>query len=93
MAVYTPVSDQDLSDFLQNYDIGEVIGLTEITEGVENSNFILKTSLDSYILTLYEKRVSADDLPFFMKLISELYIRDISCPKPIKNKYGNIISK
>lgn len=47
MAVYTPVSDQDLSDFLQNYDIGEVISLTEITEGVENSNFILKTSLDS----------------------------------------------
>ena len=43
MAVYTPVSDQDLSDFLQNYDIGEVISLKEITEGVENSNFILKT--------------------------------------------------
>ena len=93
MAVYTPVSDQDLSDFLQNYDIGEVISLTEITEGVENSNFILKTSLDSYILTLYEKRVSADDLPFFMKLISELYNRDISCPKPIKNKHGDIINK
>ena len=55
MAVYTPVSDQELSDFLQNYDIGDVISLTEITEGVENSNFILKTRLDSYILTLYEK--------------------------------------
>ena len=93
MAVYTPVSDQDLSDFLQNYDIGEVLSLTEITEGVENSNFVLKTNLNNYILTLYEKRVHADDLPFFMQLISELYNRDISCPKPVKNKLGNIINK
>ena len=93
MAVYTPVSKQDLSDFLKNYDVGEVISLTEITEGVENSNFVLKTSTDSYILTLYEKRVKADDLPFFMQLISELYDRNISCPKPIKNRNGNIINR
>ena len=66
MAVYTPVSDVEVTEFLQNYEIGDLISLTEITEGVENSNFLLKTSIDSYILTLYEKRVNAEDLPFFI---------------------------
>ena len=72
MAVYTPVSDIEVTEFLQNYEIGDLISLTEIKEGVENSNFLLRTSINSYILTLYEKRVNAEDLPFFMKLLSEL---------------------
>ncbi len=93
MAVYTPISESELSDFLHSYELGEILSLTGIAEGVENSNFILKTSLNSYILTLYEKRVSPDDLPFFMNLINELYKNEISCPKPIINKYGNIINK
>ena len=93
MAVYTPVSKSELSEFIHNYELGEIISLTEITEGVENSNFILKTSLSSYILTLYEKRVSPDELPFFMNLISELYNSKISCPKPIKDKHGDVINK
>ncbi len=93
MAVYTSVSNQELSDFLKNYQIGEILSLTEIPEGVENSNFILKTNLNKYILTLYEKRVSISDLPFFMKLIDELFENGISCPKPIPNLYGNIINR
>ena len=92
MAVYTPVSDVEVTEFLQNYEIGDLISLTEITEGVENSNFLLRTSIDSYILTLYEKRVNADDLPFFMKLLSELSQNEISCPRPIPDKNGNIIN-
>ena len=52
MAVYTPVSDVEVTEFLQNYEIGDLISLTEITEGVENSNFLLRTSIDSYILTV-----------------------------------------
>ena len=86
MAVYTPVSDLEVTEFLQNYEIGDLISLTEITEGVENSNFLLRTSIDSYILTLYEKRVNAEDLPFFMKLLSELSLNEISCPRPIPDK-------
>ncbi len=92
MAVYTPVSDIQLSDFLKDYALGDIISLTEITEGVENSNFILKTSLDNFILTLYEKRVSGDDLPFFMNLLSELHHQNINCPRPITNKNGDIIN-
>ena len=93
MAVYTPVSNKELSNFLQNYQIGEVISLTEISEGVENSNFLLKTSMNYYILTLYEKRVNVEDLPFFMKLINELFENGINCPRPIPNSHGNIINK
>ena len=92
MAVYTPVSDVEVTEFLQNYEIGDLISLTEITEGVENSNFLLRTSIDSYILTLYEKRINAEDLPFFMKLLSELSQNEISCPRPIPDKNGNTIN-
>ena len=92
MAVYTPVSDVEVTEFLQNYEIGDLISLAEITEGVENSNFLLRTSIDSYILTLYEKRINAEDLPFFMKLLSELSQNEISCPRPVPDKNGNTIN-
>ena len=93
MAVYTSVSNKELSDFLHNYQLGKTVSLTEISEGVENSNFLLKTELNNYILTLYEKRVNISDLPFFMRLIDELFESGFSCPRPVPNLYGNIINK
>ena len=66
MAVYTEVSDEDLAAFVARYEIGEVIACKGIAEGVENSNFLLQTERGSYILTLYEKRVARQDLPFFL---------------------------
>jgi homoserine kinase type II len=72
MAVYTEVSDEALSDFLALYDIGEVISFKGIAEGVENSNFLLRTTRSEFILTLYEKRVKATDLPFFVGLMEHL---------------------
>ena len=65
VAVYTEVSDEDLITFATEYDIGEVLSCKGIAEGVENSNFQLVTDQGSFILTLYEKRVNPDDLPFF----------------------------
>ena len=62
MAVYTEVSDQELTAFLRGYDIGRAMSLQGITEGVENSNYLLRTDQDSFILTLYEKRVVLEDL-------------------------------
>lgn len=64
MAVYTRVSEDQLNDFLGSYDIGTAVSFSGITEGVENSNYRLKTTKGDYILTLYEKRVNTDDLPF-----------------------------
>ena len=66
MAVYTDVSDEELESFIRSYDIGAVTSFKGIAEGVENSNFLLRTETGTYILTLYEKRVDPKDLPFFI---------------------------
>ena len=65
MAVYTEVSDEELEHFVSSYDIGAIVACKGIAEGIENSNYLLQTDRGSYILTLYEKRVSRDELPFF----------------------------
>jgi homoserine kinase type II len=88
MAVYTEVPDGDLSAFVNAYDIGEVVSCKGIAEGVENSNFLMRTTKGSYILTLYEKRVNRDDLPFFLGLMEHLAAKGLSCPTPIKARDG-----
>ena len=72
MAVYTDVAADELAEFLSDYDIGELLSYKGIAEGVENSNFLLHTSKGAYILTLYEKRVAVDDLPYFLSLMAHL---------------------
>ena len=67
MAVYTNVDDAALGSFLEAYDLGTVLSLAGIAEGVENSNYLLRTDRAHYILTLYEKRVERSDLPFFIE--------------------------
>nr|WP_298682086.1 homoserine kinase [uncultured Dongia sp.] len=88
MAVYTEVPDGDLAAFVQAYDIGEVVSCKGIAEGVENSNFLMHTTKGSYILTLYEKRVHREDLPFFLGLMEHLAAKGLSCPTPIKAQDG-----
>ena len=72
MAVYTHVSAEALSRFLARYDVGELVSAKGIAEGVENSNYLVDTTAGRYILTLYERRVAAADLPFFMALLDHL---------------------
>lgn len=88
MAVYTEVDDAQLEAFLAQYDIGELRSLKGIAEGVENSNYLLRTDQASYILTLYEKRVDAGDLPFFLGLMDHLAEKGLACPTPIHNRKG-----
>ena len=88
MAVYTEVSDEDLARFLTEYDLGEVTSFKGIAEGVENSNFLLRTTRGSYILTLYEKRVRHEDLPYFLGLMEHLSSNDIACPVPLRGRDG-----
>ena len=83
MAVYTDVSAEELGQFLAGYDLGELLAYKGIAEGVENSNFLVHTSAGNYILTLYEKRVAAKDLPFFLALMEHLAGRGITCPQPV----------
>src|ERR1700757_475184 len=93
MAVYTDVAADELAEFLSQYDLGELLSYKGIAEGVENSNFLVRTSRDSFILTLYEKRVAAKDLPFFLGLMEHLHARGITCPQPVKNRKGEILGR
>ena len=92
MAVYTDVAADELAEFLSRYEIGELLSYKGIAEGVENSNFLLHTSSGYFILTLYEKRVAAGDLPYFLGLMTHLASRGIDCPQPVKNKSGEALS-
>ena len=91
MAVYTDVAADELAEFLSRYDLGELLSYKGIAEGVENSNFLLHSSAGYFILTLYEKRVAKDDLPFFLGLMTHLASRGISCPLPVKNRSGEAL--
>ena len=91
MAVYTEVGNDELAAFVGDYDIGEVVSCKGIAEGVENSNFMLQTTTATFILTLYEKRVSPDDLPFFLGLMDHLAAKGIACPTPIHGRDGQAL--
>src|SRR5690606_31065513 len=88
VAVYTEVSDEELEAFVAEYDIGTVISCKGIAEGVENSNYLIQTDRDSFILTLYEKRVAPEDLPFFLNLMEHLAAAGIPCPTPLRGRDG-----
>jgi homoserine kinase type II len=88
MAVYTDVTEPQLAAFLADYDLGALLSYKGIAEGVENSNFLLRTEAGTFILTLYEKRVDPDDLPFFIGLMEHLAERGLSCPLPVNARGG-----
>ena len=93
MAVYTKLEHKEVDQFLEQYNINNFKDFKEITEGVENTNYLIKTLGQDYILTIYEKRVDENDLPFFIKLLSILSENNFPCPKPIPNKNNEKINK
>ncbi|MGY9045243.1 MAG: homoserine kinase [Candidatus Pelagibacterales bacterium] len=86
MAIYTKVDTHEAKSILKNYNLGELKKIQGIKKGIENTNYLLITTTGKFILTLFEKRVQAKELPFFMNLMLSLNDRKILCPKPIKNK-------
>jgi homoserine kinase type II len=93
MAVYTDVTDEELQQFLAGYDLGALMSYKGIAEGVENSNFLLQTSTGAFILTLYEKRVAAGDLPFFLDLMEHLAAQGLNCPQPVRSRSGEALGR
>ncbi|MBV9555634.1 MAG: homoserine kinase [Pseudolabrys sp.] len=93
MAVYTDVGAEELGRFLAGYDLGALLSYKGIAEGVENSNFLVHTERGNYILTLYEKRVKAADVPFFLAFMEHLATHGINCPLPVHNKAGNVLGE
>lgn len=93
MAVYTQVSAEAMSALLARYDAGALVSAKGIAEGVENSNFLVETTAGRFILTLYEKRVDAGDLPFFMALLDHLAARGCPVPRAIADREGRQIQQ
>src|ERR1700744_2276070 len=91
MAVYTDVPDDELRAFLADYALGEPVSCKGIAEGVENSNYLLRTEDGTYILTLYEKRVDPADLPFFLALLDHLAGKGVACPTPVHARDGKAL--
>ena len=91
MAVYTEVTDEELTAFVAEYEIGEPLSCKGIAEGIENSNYLLAAGGGTYILTLYEKRVQRADLPFFLGLMEHLGARGVPCPTPLKGRDGQML--
>lgn len=88
MAVYTKLTKDEIINHLKNYQIGELLEFKEIVEGIDNSNFILKTTKGKYILTVFEARIDKEQLPFFINLKLHLSKKGISCPEPILDNKG-----
>jgi homoserine kinase type II len=91
MAVYTEVGDAELDALLAEYDLGAPIAFKGIAEGVDNSNYFLATERGRFILTLYEKRVRADDLPWFLGLMEHLAARGFPAPAPVPGRDGRAL--
>lgn len=91
MAVYTEVSSEALIEFLARFDVGELVSSKGIAEGVENSNYLVETTQGRFILTLYEKRVDAADLPYFMALLDHLADKGLPVPPAVPDKSGEEI--
>ena len=92
MAVYTKLDHGNIEKILSNYSIGKLDKFEDIEEGIENSNFLIWVNQKKYILTIYEKRVKIEDLPFFSDLMTSLNQSNYKCPKPILNKNNKAIS-
>jgi len=93
MAVYTEVSDDELTRFAEQFELGAVLSSKGIAEGVENTNYLIRTEKGPFILTLYEKRVERDDLPFFLGLMDHLSHRGVPCPTPVHSRDGEALAE
>ena len=91
MAVYTELAAETLEAFLGTYAIGTLVSFHGIAEGVENSNFLLRTTEGDFILTLFERRVNASELPWFLGLMQHLAGRGLNCPLPVSDRNGTAL--
>jgi len=93
MAVYTEVTDAELEGFLGGYALGRPLSFKGVAEGVENSNYVLETETGRYILTLYERRVKAADLPYFLGLMEHLVDAGFPCARPVADRGGRALGE
>ena len=93
MAVYSKINESELKNFLKKFEIGNLLKYEGILEGIENTNYKLLTDKNLYILTIFEKRVNTNDIPFFINLKIHLSKKKFICPSPIKDNEGKFINE
>ncbi len=91
MAVFTQISLEQIKNHLQKYDLGEVISFVGIIDGIDNTNYVLETTKGKFIFTIFESRIAAKDLPFFVNLKLHLASKGLSCPAPVLDKERSAI--
>jgi len=92
MAVFTSVSEADITAWLANYSLGELLELQGIPAGIENTNYFVTTGNGRFVLTLFEK-LTADDLPFYLNLMSHLARHGIPCPAPVADRHNRFLGE
>ncbi len=93
MAVYTHVSESDLRAFLAQYSVGELVDAQGILQGVDNTNYHIKTEQGDFVLTIFETRIQPEDIPYYLDFMRHLSENGILCPAPVHLKSGEILSK
>ena len=93
MAVYTKINKRDISYINTKFNNEKFISFKGIKQGIENTNYLLKSENKKFILTIFEKRVSKKEIPFLLKLMEGLNNSKINCPKPLKTINGNYLIK
>jgi len=93
MAVYTKINKKDISYINKKFNIEKFINFQGIKQGIENTNYLLRSKNKKFILTIFEKRVLKKEIPFFLKLMDGLNNSKINCPKPLKTINGSYLMK
>ena len=93
MAVHTELTKVSIKEILNKYELGELISYEGIKEGIENTNYLIVTKKDRFIVTIFEKRVDVSQIPFFFEVMINSHSNGIQCPTPIKDRYGEFVNK
>ena len=89
MAVHTILSKNELLEVLANYNIGDLVSFEGILEGIENTNYNLKTEKDKFILTIFEDRINYQSIPFYINVMQNSFEKGVNCPIAIEDNRGN----